>query len=107
MDTTNTCEQQQDLANWVSLSEAAARLPSPRTGKRTHASTVRRLAVKHGLQMLRRGAYKFVYWPDVVKLFQPVSLLRPGPPCGRTRAARRTLAQERETQQTLKEFGLA
>lgn len=93
-----------DLHNWISLSEAAARLPSPRTGKRTHSSTVFRLAKKHGLQMLKRGPYRFVFWPAVLEILQPDQPASPRPQ--REMGARRSLAQDRRTQESLRRHGV-
>lgn len=54
------------LAGYISLKEAANRLPSPKPGRRTHVNTVRRLIFKHKIPMLRRGHFYFVKWTDLV-----------------------------------------
>lgn len=95
----------QDLSNWVSLAEAAARLPSPKAGKRTHISTVYRLARKHGLELRRRGPFNFVYWPDLEDLLQPATVHSPRPPHVQG-GSRRTLASQRDLQRRLEEHGL-
>ncbi len=58
-----------DLMEWLPLAEIARRLPSPQPGKRTHVTTVYRLAVKHKLEVLRRGRYRFLRWADVLRIF--------------------------------------
>lgn len=54
---------------WVSLAEAARRLPSPRPGKRTHVSTIFRIARREGLEIRRLGKWRYVRWQDIVRLF--------------------------------------
>lgn len=95
-----------DLTNWISLAECAARLPSPQQGKRTKSATVLRLARKHGLTVLRRGQWAFVYWPDVLELFKPERVTQPRPPRF-PNGARRTLAQAEATRKKLEELGVA
>lgn len=94
-----------DLVNWISLAEAAARLPSPQQGKRTKSATVLRLARKHGLTVLRRGQWGFVYWPDVLATFQPEQLRQPRP-VRFPGSARRSLEQDDWTRKKLEEFGV-
>lgn len=95
-----------DLKDWISLAECASRLPSPVPGKRTASITVLRLARKHGLTVLRRGRYRFVYWPDVLGTFQPEQVKQPRPPRF-SGGARRTLAQAEWTRKKLEELGVA
>lgn len=59
-----------EMTGWVSLAEAAARLPSPRPGKRTACSTVYRIARRHGLEIRRLGQWRYVRWSDLVELFK-------------------------------------
>ncbi len=91
-----------DLENWVSLAEAAARMPSVKPGKRTQPKTVHDLAKRHGLEILQRGPYYFVRWPDLVELFQPVEAPQPR----RRKGTRRTLAQQRDWERRARDVGL-
>jgi hypothetical protein len=58
-------------------------LPSTKAGRKVHTSSVYRWAVKHRLQILRRGLHRFVHWPSLVKaLFSqeappPAGLVQP------------------------------
>ena len=91
-----------DLTNWISLSECAARLPSTHAGRHTKSDTVLRLARKHGLRVLRRDNFYFVYWPDILSTFKPERTAAPRP---QRHGRRRTLAQIEETKRILKEHG--
>jgi hypothetical protein len=84
-----------DLTNWISLAECAARLPSVQPNKRMRSYSVLRLARRHGLKILKRGPYRFVYWPDVLATFQPEHVKPTSPPRFQN-TARRTLAQSTE-----------
>lgn len=59
------------FTDWISISEAATRIPSPLAGKQTHPATIRGLIRKHRLTTQRRGPYRFVFWPDIAALMQP------------------------------------
>ena len=105
MSNANLCESQHELANWISLSEAAARLPSPRFGKRTHKSTVLRLVRRHGLEIRRRDMYAFVYWPAIVELLKPERERVPRV-IERTGMARRTLLEQKRIEDGLRRHGV-
>lgn len=90
-----------DLSRFVSLAEAARRLPSTQAGKRVHVSTVYRLAVKHGVMLLRRGQWRYVEWEGILRLFTvelPARRIEPQP--------RRSKAQAEWTRKTLEEAGI-
>lgn len=60
-----------NLEEWISVAEAAARIPSPYAGKTTSLGTVYNLIKRHKLPVLRRGCWTFIRWQDVVALFKP------------------------------------
>jgi hypothetical protein len=61
---------EQALDGYVSLREAANRLPSPKAGCRTALSTVYRLIRKHNVPTIRRGSFRFVRWTDIMAIHQ-------------------------------------
>jgi len=95
-----------ELTNWISLAEAAARMPSPIAGGTTQAKTVLRLARKQGLEIRKRGWYSFVYWPDIVQLMVPVQTPVPAEKL-KTSLVRRKLDHQTQLQSKLEELGLA
>lgn len=67
-----TQQELRSLDGWVSLAEAASRIPSPRPGKSTRAHTVLRIALKNNLAIIRRGPWRFVKWSEILALFETV-----------------------------------
>lgn len=64
------------IHDYISLSEAARRLPSPRAGKRTHISTLWRWVLSGKLPAVRRGRWYFVRVCDLEAMSQPVKIRR-------------------------------
>lgn len=62
--------------DYVSLSQAAKLLPSPRAGKRTHISTLWRWVLSGKLPAVKRGRYYFVRVCDLEQMSRPVEVRR-------------------------------
>lgn len=88
-----------ELGEWVSLAEAARMLPSPRAGKKTHLSTIYRLAAKHKLPLMRRGRWLFLRKADLGRLFTREPIVE-------TKAVKPSKQTERWAQGVLKKAGI-
>lgn len=93
-------DQPQTLRDWIPLCEAAQLVPSPRSGKRTHLSTIYRWINAGRLECRRNGRWRFVRRLDVLALLQP-DRPRPRPATPPTASA-----VSRETQRILTQNGL-
>jgi len=91
-----------DLADLISLSEAAALLPSPRRGKKTNQATIFRKVQDGTLQGFRRGPYTFVRRSELPKLFSAVQTKQPR---GASRRSPRTARQRELVRQRLEKLG--
>ncbi len=73
----------EDLADFVSIGQAARLVPSPKTGRRTHTSTIRRWVRQGKLEGRKRGRWLFVRRSHLLAMLQPVPVTPPKPPASR------------------------
>jgi hypothetical protein len=67
----NDAPEPEHVDDWIGVVEAASLIPSPRPGKKTHASTVYRLMDDGKLRFWKRGRWRFASRKEVLALTTP------------------------------------
>ncbi len=93
-------------SDWITLAQAAALVPSPRRGKKTHVSTLLRWILQGKLAGYRRGRWWMIRRQELLDLIEPTEVV----PCRLPATAGELKRRQRELDQwtaaTLKKHGV-